>query len=320
MRPTNDPSALTSPSDVRAAAPLWPRLRDALEICNTPFRHVQDALRFPRSEARATKRLRAQLTRGTPIVVYSATKTASTAVAAALVRSGGIEVAKVHMLQPEHFWAGPLTSPVAPDGLLRHRAIEQRTVRRELLLSTCPVRVVSVSRDPIAFNLSNYTYFGRAYWMRSFWRSAPWWPTERLMDHFLRTFPHESSSVWWQREFAVTTGIDPLAEGFDDARGWQRYQRGRFDCLVIRGELSDDAKSQALSAWIGRDVSAVQRENANDRQAAPGVYERLKRAMCAQPEYVRRMLALPAVRVLMGTTERARLESLWLHPKGNGRQ
>ena len=38
------------------------------------------------------------------------------------------------------------------------------------------IRVVSLVCDPIAFNVSNFTYFGRAYWLRTDWRSTrPRW-------------------------------------------------------------------------------------------------------------------------------------------------
>jgi hypothetical protein len=293
--------------------PASARLRDALEVLNTPFRHAQDMLRFPRSEGRMRQRIEAMLASDiSPIVVYSAPKTASTSVAAALDRTPGVATVKVHFVEPAHFWPGPLAPKVAPSGLLRHRAIEQRASRELLFDAAMPLRIVSVVRDPVAFNLSNYTYFGRAYWMRSFWRSAPWLPTERIARHFLDTFPHESSSLWWTHEFARTTGCDPLAEGFDAARGWQCYRRGRFDCLVLRADLDDRAKTEALRAWTGVEVAEVARENANDTQSAPGVYPRLQRAMAQEAAYVDRMLALPAARVFFTDAQREALRSRWL--------
>ncbi len=311
------PHSPTVSASERSRPPLCAVLRDALEILNTPFRHVQDALRFPRSESRAAGRLRDQLAGGgAPVVVYSATKTASTAVAAAIERTPGLSVTKVHFLQPEHFWAGPLSSMVAPDGLLRHRAIEQRTARRLLLLqppgADRPLRTVSVFRDPIAFNLSNYTYFGRAYWMRTTWRRAPWMSTEQLLSHFLGSFPHESASLWWTHEFQATTGIDPLTEGFDAERGWQRYRRGRFDCLLLRADLPDEVKREAVAGFLGVSLGPLQRENQNESQAAPGVYERLRSAIRSRPDYVERMMALPASRAFFTPAQRSALTDRWL--------
>ena len=304
--PRSAPGDRIDPAFVRA------RVRDFVEVLNTPFRFVQDAMRFPHSERRMTRRIDALLHQGSPVVVYSAPKTASTSIAAALTRTAGLATVKVHFVQPEHFWLGPLQPKTAPDGLLRHRAIEQRPSRRMLFASDMPLRIVSVVRDPIAFNLSNYTFFGRAYWMRTFWRSAPWIDTDRIMGHFLRTFPHDSSSLWWQREFAPTTGIDIAREGFDAERGWQRYRNGRFDCLVIRSDIADDDKQTALAEWTGMPVSKVERENANDTQSAPGVYERMKAAVAGERAYVERMLALPAAQMFFNAKQREALADKWL--------
>jgi hypothetical protein len=291
------------------------RLRDLFEVVNTPFKFAQDQLRFPRSERRMRRHIAEMLARGVdPIVVYSAPKTASTSVASALDRTGGIETVKVHFVRGEHFWQGPMHAKIAPDGLLCHRAIEQRASCDMLFAGNRPLRIVSVVREPIGFNLSNYTYFGRAYWMRTFWRSAPWMGTDQLFAHFRSTFPHASPSVWWETEFAASTGIDPCTEGFDAERGWQRYRNARFDCLIVRADIPDAEKRAALREFTGLEVAEVVRENANDSQSAPGVYERLRGAVAGDPGYVREMLDLPASRLFFTDAQRERIAERWLRP------
>lgn len=298
---------------VQARLTRWgSRCRDVLEVLNAPFKHVQDALRFPFSERRFRAALAAQTRHADPVIVYSCTKTASTSVERALERHPGIEATKAHFLQPVHFWLGPLTRPIAPSGLLKHRSIAQWPVREHVLRAAAPVRMVSLVREPIGFNLSNYTYFGRAYWMRTFWRGSPWRSTAWLMDHFLKTFPHASSSLWWEHEFKATTGIDVLDRGFDAVNGWQRYTNERFDCLVLRADVPDAAKAQVLNEWLGVSGITVERENANDTQSAPGVYERLKTAMSGQRDYVDRMLDLTASRVFFTPEQRAAIRERWL--------
>jgi hypothetical protein len=300
------------------SAPPWRfRLRDGLERLNTPFKHVQDAARFPFSERRFRARLQLQRQRREPIVVYSCTKTASTAIERALERHPEIEATKAHFLQPQHFWRGPLARPVASSGLLKHRSIAQQPVRDYVISAESPIRMISLVREPIGFNLSNYTYFGRAYWMRSFWRSAPWRSTDWLMSHFMQTFPHDSSSLWWEHEFKATTGIDVLSLGFDAHQGWQRYSNNRFDCLVLRADLADPEKARVLSAWLGVSELTLERENTNDSQAAPGVYERMKSSMGLHRDYVDRMLDLPASRVFFTPTQRAAIKDRWLATEGS---
>ncbi len=48
---------MPSAAEPDTPAPFAARLRDALEVVNTPFRFVQDAMRFPRSEGRMARRI-----------------------------------------------------------------------------------------------------------------------------------------------------------------------------------------------------------------------------------------------------------------------
>jgi len=287
--------------------PIAARIRDVAEVINTPFRFVQDALRFPKSERRCEHRLRASLERRPNVLmVYSAPKTASTSVAAAIEACDAFTVIKVHHVQPEFFWPGVGTPLKTAYGGMRHKAIEQRTTQRFLERHTGDIRVVSLVRDPVAFNISNFTYFGRAYWLRTHWRSARWMPEEELARRFFATFTHDASSVWWQREYAPTMGFNPLAEPFDTELGWKQRISGRFNTLILRTDLTDQAKSAALRTWLpGIDIVDVGRVNLNENQSPPELAQRLQSALTRNPEYVQRMLELPAARHFWSDAQRA---------------
>jgi len=287
--------------------PIAARIRDVAEVINTPFRFVQDALRFPKSERRCEHRLRASLERRPNVLmVYSAPKTASTSVAAAIEACDAFTVIKVHHVQPEFFWPGVGTPLKTAYGGMRHKAIEQRTTQRFLERHTGDIRVVSLVRDPVAFNISNFTYFGRAYWLRTHWRSARWMPEEELARRFFATFTHDASSVWWQRENAPTMGFNPLAEPFDTELGWKQRISGRFNTLILRTDLTDQAKSAALRTWLpGIDIVDVGRVNLNENQSPPELAQRLQSALTRNPEYVQRMLELPAARHFWSDAQRA---------------
>lgn len=294
--------------------PLSARLRDGIEVLNTPFRFVQDGLRFPFSERRYERRLDASLAaRPEAVMVYSAPKTATTAIAHALEEVDRLTVIKVHHVQPEHDYRGAGTALASAAGALRHRAIEQRTTRRFLARRDGPIRVVSMIREPVAFNVSNFTFFGKAYWLRTAWRSAPWMSASDLGQRFLGTFPHGSSSIWWTREFAPTIGFDPLGEAFDAERGWQLRACGRFHVLLLRADLDDAVKAEALRAWMpGVELPAVQRVNENGVQAPPVLAERLREFLRGRPGYVDEMLALPASRRFWTDAQRRAIRSRWL--------
>ena len=289
--------------------PIAAKIRDVAEVINTPFRFVQDALRFPKSERRCERRLQESLERRPNVLmVYSAPKTASTSVAAAIEACDAFTVIKVHHVQPEFFWPGVGTRLSTAHGGMRHKAIEQRTTQRFLQRHAGDFRVVSLVRDPIAFNISNFTYFGRAYWLRTHWRSARWMPEEELARRFFATFTHEASSVWWQREYAPTMGFNPLAEPFDTESRWKQRVSGRFNTLILRTDLADQAKSAALRTWLpGIDIVDVGRVNLNENQSPPELAQRLQTALTQNPEYVQRMFELPAARHFWSEAQRARI-------------
>lgn len=295
-------------------APLACRLRDAFEVVNTPVRHVQDLLRFPVSERRWLRAVRASIAQRPEVVmVYSAPKTASTSVADAIERTNAFTVIKVHHLQPAFFWPGVASPIVTRFGGVRHRAIEQRTTRSLLPYVRGPIKTVSMIRDPIAFNLSNFTFFGRGYWMRTRWRSAPWMTPDELFSRFRRDFPVGASDAWWTHEFRPTTGIDPLNEPFDAERGWQVLRSDRFECLLLRTDVPESEKTDALRSFLGRtDVPPIARLNPNAVGAPPALIERLSRAIGTHPDYVDRALGLPAALHFWTDRQRAVIRECWL--------
>jgi hypothetical protein len=247
------------------------------------------------------------------VLVYSAPKTASTSVADAIERMDAFTVIKVHHLQPEFFWPGVASPLVSDRGGMRHKAIEQRTTRSLLARLPGPIRTVSLIREPIGFNVSNFTYFGRGYWMRTCWRSAPWMPPEELYGMFERTFPHGAMDVWWRHEFAATTGLDPFGQPFDVARGWQVLKGERFGSLLIRTDVPDAEKTAAIRHFLGRsDVPEVARLNLNAEQAQPVLPERLRAEIRRRPDYVDRLLRLPAAMHFWDEAQRRAIRDRWL--------
>ena len=158
---------------VTERAPLLARIRDLVETMNTPIRFVHEAVHHARAERRSLKRLKAAIaTKPKLVVVLSAPKTASTSVLLAAEKSNGeFTVTRAHHAQPEARWPGAGTRLVTAHGGLRHRAYGDIMMLPFLRTFPGELRFISMVRDPIAFNVSNFTYFGRWYWLRHHWRT-----------------------------------------------------------------------------------------------------------------------------------------------------
>jgi hypothetical protein len=227
--------------------------------------------------------------------------------------TGEFTVSRAHHAQPEALWPGPGTSTISAHGGVRHRAPGDIIMLPFLKAFSGEVRFVSMVRDPIAFNVSNFTYFGRVYWLRHHWRTVRWMPAEQLAELFFKTFPHKASSVWWQREFAQTVGYDALAQPFDTERGWAVAGSGRTRSLIMRVDVPDEQKTSLLREFLEcPTVPNVRRENLNDSRAPSELWVRIKAAIATRPDYVDSLLDLPSVRHFWNDAQRAKIRATWL--------
>jgi hypothetical protein len=196
---------------------------------------------------------------------------------------------------------------------MRHRGKGSIALRPFLRRFDGELRFVSLVRDPLGFNISNFAYFGQQSWLRRHWHAARWMPAEQLAEIFFRTFPHAASSVWWQREFAQTVGHDPLSQPFDTEAGWAMARSGRTRSLIMRTDVPDERKTTLLREFLEcPSVPDVRRENLNSVKAPSELGERLKLAIAARPGYVDQVLDLPAVRHFWSDAQRARMRATWL--------
>jgi hypothetical protein len=291
------------------------RLRDRFNLASAPAQFAFEWLHHRRGEMRFARRLRQRTTGGQVLViVLSAPKTASTSVLSALgATAGNYFVTRIHHAQPEHFWPGVGCTLSTPHGGMRHRGKGSIALRPFLRRFDGELRFVSLVRDPLGFNISNFTYFGQQSWLRRHWHAARWMPAEQLAEIFFRTFPHAASSVWWQREFAQTVGYDPLKQPFDTEAGWAMARSGRTRSLIMRTDVPDERKTTLLREFLEcPSVPEVRRENSNTGKAPSELGDRLKLAIAARPDYVDRVLDLPAVRHFWSDAQRARMRATWL--------
>ena len=298
------------------------QLRDRFNLALAPARFAFEWLHHRRGEMRFARRLRQRTTSDQVLViVLSAPKTASTSVLSALgATAGNYFVTRIHHAQPEHLWPGIGFGLSTSHGGMRHRGKGSIALGPFLRRFDGEVRFVSLVREPLGFNVSNFTYFGEEYWLRHHWHAARWMPAEQLAEIFFRTFPHSSSSVWWQREFAQTVGYDPLAQPFDTEAGWAMARSGRTRSLVMRVDVPDGRKTTLLREFLEcPTVPEVRRENLNSVKAPSELGERLKAIIATRPDYVDRVLDLPAVRHFWSDAQRARMRATWLRTDATSR-
>lgn len=104
-----------------------------------------------------------------------------------------------------------------------------------------PVPLVSITREPIAREISSffqnvcnpghkYHFGSRAEVMSA--------DPEQLVEFFLRDLDANLEYIlgWFGRSFKAATGVDVYRQPFDPDIGWQRFEDGGFQVLLLRFE------------------------------------------------------------------------------------
>ncbi|MEY5061012.1 MAG: hypothetical protein RIS45_933 [Planctomycetota bacterium] len=286
-----------------------------LDTVFTPLARAERSIRHAIKLNYHCMRIRRELAAGAqPVIVYSPQKTGSTAVQVSLMQLPGICMMKGHVLLPEHDWDGVLDNRVHPDGTILLGSHGTHSIRKMVLEPRLPSKWIVTLREPIACNLSWFSFQAERNWLRDHRRDLDSLSVEDVTRLFLERFPHHSVGTWAKVEMGAVLGFDPYATPFDHAKGYQRIQSGPYDVLIMRQDLDDERKSAALNEHLGRtDVKVIR---ANESGGGPGgIYARLKKGIRAHPEYFERMLETEDARHWWSDGERAAIRAKWLAPE-----
>jgi len=252
-----------------------------------------------------------------PLFVYQMGKVGSSTVYHA-VRAAlpGVPVYHVHFLSAQ---------------LAEHRATHERSgmrpvpyhiylgeaLRGQLLRHAGrAVRIISLVRDPIAFELSNLFQNPR---LVAGGANPAGVPADR--DGLRRTLErrlaagggHGYVDGWFDREMKTVFGIDVYAEPFDSAAGWQHYRHGRAELLLIRLEDLDRQGPAAIADFLELSGPlALATANDRSRQANGGTYAELGRAPGLDPAVVEGVYAGRYARHFYAPAERQAFAARWI--------
>lgn len=251
----------------------------------------------------------------TPVVAYSMPKTASAAVYKALRRAPGVLALKSHTLRPEHWRKRRLDPAWMPGwtGMWRDHWHTDRLIHQRIVARGRPCRFIALVRDPVATNLSAFVYFA-SYWFADLpaCPSLRDMPEPELLDAFLTRYPHHVTTDWFDLEPKAELGIDVYATPFPHDAGHAVYQQGPFEMLVLRTELPDEAKNDAINAFLGTRSVRVPRFNTSEQHGVATPQKTLKRLIAARPDYVNALIDHRFTAHFWSPAEREAMRARWL--------
>ena len=219
-----------------------------------------------------------------PVVTYATWRTASTAVHHAIRASGRHACVKAHSLHGE---AVPGTRPSVLHAASRRTHVGDWAVHRHVLAARRCADWVVMVRDPLAMALSASALAFRG--------GSHGGPTEACLDRLLSATPVGGLDRWLEHDMRPALGWSALDVPFDRDRGWTETEFALGRVLVLRADVSDRQKGEALSRFLGTAVT-VAPKNDSGSGGRGGVLSALYRRLESHPDLLAASIAQRSVR------------------------
>lgn len=216
-----------------------------------------------------------------PILIYQMGKVGSSTIRASL-RKAGFPSFQFHsldesVLQQEADYH-------ARRGSVPPKHIERSLlVRKELLDSGTPLRVITLVREPISRNIS--AYFENLERYTQIENAAETASVDFLLDHFLKTKPELRALNWFESELERFLGIDVYSHPFEAEQRFTRFRSGNHEVLILRIDAEDAVKARALADFVGIPEVGIVNSNVSDDSSYAAKYKQFKQRVQLSKHY-----------------------------------
>lgn len=207
-----------------------------------------------------------------PCVVFQMGKVGSTTIVSALNATGKIRAFQAHRLNPENT-ADIQARFRAGEGYYRDMIFE-RGLYRWLQRQRRPVKVIVPLREPFSHSYSSF--------FQNIRRNTRGHVDPRrveievLAPYFFRWEELGMATKWIEREYIPVLGYDPYRYDFDSKSGTQVIAEGRYEVLLLKVELDDNAKARAIADFLGLGAIELKRRNVAEGKAYATLYNRFR--------------------------------------------
>lgn len=193
----------------------------------------------------------------TPVLIYTPGRVSSGSCSIALAKAGFENKHHVHIMNEEWRKYSGAASPekgMRPQQEKRYH--HDRKIRKDIIDSGEKALIISFIREPLTRNMSAF------FMNRVDKKGVDDKTTEGLRRVFLKRYPHYAPLEWLEREFNPVLGVDVYANPFPKDVGYSQLENDRYKILLLRTEMSNELKSQALSEFLDCEIEMeVSRKN-----------------------------------------------------------
>jgi hypothetical protein len=179
---------------------------------------------------------------------------------------------------------------------------DQQLIRRQILQSSSdkPVKIISLVRDPIARNVSQFFQWPNMVMEQSdggYHLRSPVFNYDRILKSeavedelaklYLTRFKlHERPLVWFDEELKHHFGIDVYGSDFPKERGYAIYRNGQTDAMVIKLEHLGDIARSALKEFLGIESFELVDANIGSKKNTSDLYRRFLDSIRLPQDYL----------------------------------
>jgi hypothetical protein len=221
-----------------------------------------------------------------PIVVYQMGKVGSGSITQTLIASG-YDAYHVHHLLEANIEG--VKSQLSSKGLdLPPELTTIPKIIKKNLLSSVTNRFVTLVRDPIARNIS--AFFHNLHILTSMPNSNEILDVKELIDVFLTQYSHEIPLNWFDNELKTVLGIDIYQYPFPKNIGYLEINFKNIHLLIMKVEISDEVKVNALSNFLGGSPIKFRSSNIAEDKYYNDIYKLFQANIKLPTDYIDTML------------------------------
>jgi hypothetical protein len=182
-------------------------------------------------------------------------------------------------------------------------------IYKSWVCSQRPLQVITLVREPIANNISMFFQIIDQYLATD--AEVSNYDIDELIDIFLENYMHSRPLTWLDAEIKTNFGIDVYQHPFPTDRGYTVISRGRVSLLILRCELDDRTKAQAIADFLDLDEFEILRSNIASEKSYARQYAEFKQRIRIPPALLDQMYNSKFARHFYSSQEREQFRAHW---------
>jgi hypothetical protein len=234
---------------------------------NAVYQHIQKLERnFRTTIILPIKKIfyRRKLKKNVPLFIYQMGKVASTSVYRSLLKQYSGAIAHAHTLS-EPDWKATLVYDWYKKGR--------------------PVKIITLTREPISRNVASFFQKFETYVGKPFGKSTH--SVQELQSIFFDSYEHSWPLNWFDHNIKRYFDIDVYTASFPKS-GYVSYSKGNIEVLVIKSEINDKIKEQAIREFTGLPEFKLENANIGSQKEYAETYKKFKSTLTMSDEYRRK--------------------------------